>query len=279
MQPASAQPESTQPDIFVGGAMRSGTTLVHRLLCTAPGMNDFVAEAHLLRELLALYKRAITLGESAIEPFFPDPESCKRYFARCVDELLNAARARHNPDGPLVLKNPELTMYFPELAALQPQARFVLVVRDPRDCVASMSVVAERAATAGAAPPMPDMADGTKGIATLFLKYYANVITSALMRDPERLFTIRYEDLVTNPRETIIRLSLWSGLNIDADAIERPDAGDDVSIFGASLYGKKISDASIGGFARRLGAADVAAIVEITRSFMEFYGYEPRPAA
>ncbi len=93
MQPASAQTEPGQTDIFVGGAMRSGTTLVHRLLSTAPNVNDFVTEAHLLREFLVLYKRAIALGEKALEPFFPDPEACKGYFARCVGGLLAAARA------------------------------------------------------------------------------------------------------------------------------------------------------------------------------------------
>jgi Sulfotransferase family len=170
-------------------------------------------------------------------------------------------------------------MYFPELAQLQPHSRFVLVVRDPRDTVASMRVVAERAASAGAPPPMSDMADGTKGTATLFLKYYANVIASGLMRDPRRLLTVRYEDLVTNPKEWVARLSLWSGLDISPDAIERPNAGDDGSIFGAGLYGEKISDTGIGRFARRLSTDEVAATEEIARGFMEFYGYRPRPAA
>jgi len=255
--------------------MRSGTTLVHRLVCTAPDVNDFVAEAHLLRELVALYKGSTALGEALLEPFFSNSDDCERYFARCVDKLLATARERHNPGGALILKNPELTMYFPELALLQPDAQFILVVRDPRDCVASMSVVAERANMAGAPLPMGEMADGIEGMAVLFLRYYANVISSELIQNPLRLLTVRYEDLVTNQQELLARISLWSGLDINPDAIQRSDAGDDGSIFGATLYGEKISDNSIGGFAKRLSAEDIEIVEKTTHNFMQFYGYEP----
>jgi hypothetical protein len=255
--------------------MRAGTTLVQRLLCTAPDVNDFVPETHLLRELVALYKNSMAIGATAFEPFFDGPDGCTRYFAGCVANLLRAARDRHNPDGPLVLKNPELTMLFPDLATLRPTARFVVVLRDPRDCVASMKVVAERATAAGRKMQMPEMADGAAGMAALYLRYYANTIVSPLARDTSRLLFIRYEDIVTDPVDALSKLSLWSGLDLRPDAIAAAEAGDDGSVFGASLYGKAISNEAIGNFETRLDAAEVAAIESATGPFMETFGYDP----
>lgn len=253
--------------------MRSGTTLVQKLLCTAPDVNDFVPEVLLMREMLVLYRNSMALGAAAWEPFFADGDGCTRYFADCVNGLLQAARDRHNPKSALVLKNPELTMVFPELAQFRPAAKFVTVVRDPRDCVASMKVVAERTHKAGKKPPMPEMSDGAEGMASLYLRYYANVIASPLIHEPDRLLFVRYEDIVTSPAVAVAKLSLWSGLDIRPDAIAGTAAGDDGSIFGARLYGQKISEDAIGNFRKRLDPTEIAAVETVTAEFMETFGY------
>lgn len=253
--------------------MRSGTTLVQRFLCTAPDVNDFVPEVRLLREMVSLYKTSMTLGAAALEPYFADADACTHYFAACIGDLLQATRDRHNPQGALVLKNPELAMIFPELAQLRPTAKFLIVVRDPRDCVASMKSVAERARAAGQTPPMPEMANGAAGMATLYLRYYANVITSPLIREPDRVLFIRYEDIVTSPAAAEATLSRWSGLEFRLDAIASATAGDDGSIFGSSLYGRPISKEAMGSFRNRLDSAEIATVESVTAKFMETFGY------
>lgn len=273
MNEHAANTDPGHGDIFVGGAMRSGTTLLQRVLCTSPAVNDFVPEAHLLRELVALYKSCREAGDTVLQPFFSDRESCHRYFSAGVLALLAIARERHNPGGPLVLKNPELTMWFPELSTLLPNARFAMIVRDPRDCIASMKVVAERARKAGSPPPMPEMARGMEGFAALYLKYYAPLMNSALFGDRLRFFSLRYEDLVSGADTCVAALELWSGLDIDAAAIGDSAAGDDGSVFGSALYGRRISAGSVGNYRNRLSADEIAVIEKVAGDFIEFFGY------
>ena len=121
--------------------------------------------------------------------------------------------------------------------------------------------------------PIPEMGDGIEGIATVFNRYYAPVFTSDLIRDSRRILLVRYEDLVTNAASTVARLSLWSGLDIEPEAVANGDGGDDGSIFGASLYGKKISRDAIGNFRTRLDAADIAVVEKVTSQFIETFGY------
>jgi len=273
MQPTPESPITTGPDIFVGGSMRGGTTLAQRLLCTAPEVNDWVPEVHVLRDMVVLYRHCMNRRPAAREPFFAEADDCTRYFTGCVDDLLQIVRDRHSPNGRLVLKNPELTQYFPELAELRPNVQFVIVLRDPRDVVASMKVVAERAIAAGEPVPMPEMADGAAGMATLFLRYYANVIRSPLVREPDRLMFVRYEDIVTDTTTAVAKLSLWTGLNIRPDAVGNASGGDDGSVFGARLYGKPISNDAIGSYRERLDAAEIAAVESVTAEFMKTFGY------
>lgn len=273
MQPVPETPTATYSDIFVGGSMRAGTTLVQRLLCTAPDVNDWVPEVHVLRDLITLYRHSMSRRARAREPFFDSTRECADYFARCLDNLLRIVRDRHNPNGKLVLKNPELTRYFSELLQLHPTVRFVIVVRDPRDVVASMKVVAERAKAAGEALPMPEMSNGIEGMATLYLQYYRNVIASPLVHEPDRLIFVRYEDIVAETATTVAKLSLWSGLELQPEAIARSAAGDDGTVFGASLYGKHISTDSIGNFRTRLDPTETAAVESATSNFMETFGY------
>jgi hypothetical protein len=254
--------------------MRSGTTLVQRLFCTAPDVNDLVPEVHVLRDMITLYKHTMNRRPCAREPFFSDTEECMQFFAHCVDDLLRIVRDRHNPNGMLVLKNPELTRYFPELLKLHPAVRFVIVVRDPRDVVASMKVVAARARAAGEPLPMPEMADGIKGMATLCQQYYRNIFASPLVRDPERLTFVRYEDIVTDTTATVEKLSRWSGLEIRPQAVAGDNGGDDGTPFGAHLHGQKISSDSIGNFRTRLEPAEVTVVETVAEKFMKAFGYE-----
>lgn len=254
--------------------MRSGTTLVQRLFCTAPDVNDWVPEVHVLRDMITLYRHVMNRRPDDREPFFSDTDECTRYFARCLGDLLRIVRDRHNPNGMLVLKNHELTRYFPELLELHPTVRFVVVVRDPRDVVASMKVVAARARAAGEPLPMPEMADGIKGMATLCQQYYRNIFASPLVRDPDRLTFVRYEDIVTDTTATVEKLSRWSGLDIRPEAVASANEGDDGTIFGARLNGQKISSDSIGNFRTRLEPAEVTVVETATEKFMKAFGYE-----
>ncbi|MBT5494246.1 MAG: sulfotransferase [Alphaproteobacteria bacterium] len=271
--PTAAATESRAGDIFVGGAMRSGTTLVQRILCTDPSANEALPEVHVIREFVSLIDQC-QQNVGNLAPVFEGKEDLLGFGSELVDVLLQRIRSRYgSDDSPLILKNPELTRRFAFLSELRPSARFVIVLRDPRDGVVSMRRVIQRAANLGVA----DAADGDSAsigkLAHVFLSYYAPLADLEFLKHHDRYCVVRFEDLVQHPVEIIQRLSFWTGLSLDTALEEVTSGGDDGSIFGAEFYGKPITAAAVGRYKTDLSAAEIEQVEKISGFFLERYGY------
>jgi hypothetical protein len=92
-------------------------------------------------------------------------------------------------------KTPSFFRMIPVLAGLYPDARFVHVVRDGRDVYLSWRKM--------------DSSRKNLSVAALEWVYKVKTVQKGFMRlTPERQFSVRYEDLVTNPKR-------WLGLTCD----------------------------------------------------------------
>lgn len=126
--------EPKNDPVFVCGFLRSGTTLVGRILDAHPAFE-------VLDEPDALDRHAIPVLTEATGVAFPDPTRASR-------EALGLARAAYEArmcalvgasDRTLVDKQPALTIRLPFIARAFPRARIVVCVRDPRDaCLSTM---------------------------------------------------------------------------------------------------------------------------------------------
>jgi len=142
--------------IFVGGSQRSGTSMLLRLLCTHPTCNRPAKESSYLRTLLQAYRHGRNDFDNDTQAYFHSFESFKQFNQTIVNTIVENL-AELNPKTPdvevdtVVTKEPHMTMFFPELHELLPAAHFVLIVRDPRDIIASMVDVGERMKRQGTA--------------------------------------------------------------------------------------------------------------------------------
>ena len=186
--------------IFVGGCMRSGTTLVQRLLCAAEGASPLAAECQYLTALLELREGWAPRYDEFLKDYFADPAAFDGFSRKLVDEFIAAAFARFRPASTLVLKNPELSRHFPVLARWYPAARFVLVVRDPLDTIASIAKVAQRHHETGVASLIATYRHDMARMSALYKHYYEPVMRSGREFD-DRLLVLRYEDLVAQARQ------------------------------------------------------------------------------
>lgn len=110
------------------------------------------------------------------------------YFRENVQTLIDQA-VRFNPKADaevLILKDPGLSLYLPDLKALLPPHKLVALVRDPRDVVASMKNVTIRKRERW------NLIKTTEEL----MNYYARII-SYQQRNDEDFLVVRYEDLVT----------------------------------------------------------------------------------
>lgn len=175
--------------ILISGPPRSGTTWLNRELCVGREMFPFLPECSLITQQIELYSRTINYCDAhRFAAYFADEEGARIYYRENVGRLIDmAARLNRGPEmTTLVLKDPGLSLYLKEAKAVFPPHKLVLLMRDPRDVMASLKRVVHRKQVAW------DM----EAEATQLFDYYFHIGNYQQQADQDTLL-VRYEDLVS----------------------------------------------------------------------------------
>jgi len=205
--------------VFVGGSMRSGTTLLQRILCTAPGSNPLIAECHYLAMLLDQHAVLGGSFDAMLADYFESPQSFADHMRSRAAAFVKMTLERHRPTRALVLKSPELTRNFPTLAEWFPAARFIVMMRDTRDIIASMLDVGERHRAGNVPSFFVESGRDMAALVRLYRSYYAP-LGRAWRRLAARTLILRYEDLVRDPATSLSRLADFTGLGLCAEHVK-----------------------------------------------------------
>ena len=203
--PASAQP------VFVAAALRSGSTLMALMLdrnpaMLNPGEFDFLfdslgvdgglAEAERMsaqdHDQFLVNNRIYQSKGIRFQPGQPVAERIRRYVA----EL-------QRPDRVLTLN---IHRNFRAALALFPQARFVHLVRDPRDCARSAIGMGWAGNVFFGTRPWLDAEQSWERVRPLLA--------------PEQFIELHYETLVSEPAATLERLCCFLGVPYTADMLD-----------------------------------------------------------
>lgn len=129
--------------IFVGGCPRSGTTLVQRVLDCHPqiyGGPEFVFVPRIVN-LFQDMQGTIRLG-AGLDAILDEEDLVHAFRSLLVALLL--PKLQTEEVSYLSEKTPNNALAFPWMEECVPEARKILVVRDPRDVVSSMLEVGRR---------------------------------------------------------------------------------------------------------------------------------------
>lgn len=199
---------------FILGRERSGTTLLRSILHQHPHV-VVPPESTFIWDLWPIYKRVRSWPDDKAKQFAKDLRLDPRFKFWDIDEKLLLEKLSNLPetstyaevcqhvlssytnnevehDGSemwLGDKNPVYVEYVPFLLQLYPKARFVCIVRDYKDSLASIW-------------PTGFEARWTAGICHKWVRCYED-LQHWREKLPEQFDTIRYEDLVTQPREIL----------------------------------------------------------------------------
>ena len=245
---ARGAPPPKEGAIVILGFWRSGTTLLHELLCVddrlsypttyaclnphhfvftqARALARFGGKVRRVQDKMAIGLASpqedefalLCLGARSPYEALLAPRNFAQTFALADPGDLSPEEARYwrktfkeflrgvsfvSGRKPLVLKSPAHSYRVPVLRELLPDARFILIVRDPYEVFESM-VRAYRALTQkfGLGPAMSD--DEVRSVILSERKRFEAKLLSGVSGLPEhRLAVVRYEDLVQNPLQVI----------------------------------------------------------------------------
>ncbi len=268
---------------FVGGCQRTGTTLLQSVLCTDETTNPLIYESFLLLHLVEAYAKGKPHYEVRGKDYFADAEAFRAFHRQWVTAFLETTRNRYAPAANLVLKEISLSKLFPLLHELVPGAKFLLLVRDPRDTIASLVKVGERMGAAGRQNVF-DRQDMSR-----LAEYYKSFYRPCLkIQDPKfrrNLMIVKYENLVANTETELDRIRNFTGLELkDFRAnqawkrsrvdFEELKAWDLHRPWDSDLWGKKLSPTRVGSYAEVLTDDEVRTLARECADVFHVFGYD-----
>jgi protein-tyrosine sulfotransferase len=271
---------------IIGGAMRSGTTVIHRCLCTGKNTNPYISESWFLADLMRIYRWNLTRYDTRNLDQFGDVENFKNLIWSDVREYLSYVSIKYHDPEVLMLKHPELTYHFVELYSVFKEFKFIAIVRDPRDVVASMIKVKNKHEENSIISPQTETKT-IKGQCSAYLNYYINLLKySEQMKS--RLLFIKYEDFVTNPSVELNRVTEFTGASYDTsiateflpehakspNLIKENRLKDNFSgAFWSDDYQKSITSKNIGQYKNILNTSEIREIENLLGAFGVKFNY------
>ena len=198
--------------IFVGGAPRSGTTLVQNMLDSHPEIAGPPEFLH-LPQIIELHRKMKQSLPKERDPSGRPEVDVDRCVRRMIVDFLLPYADRAGCHF-LSEKTPENVLAFGDLLDLFPAARFIHVVRDPRAVVASLLGVARRSRAKQLRPPSHTT---NVVLATEYTRRCLDAGFRASARAPDRVYTVVYERLVEEPGHETQALCNFLGLPWSTD--------------------------------------------------------------
>jgi hypothetical protein len=161
---------------------------------------------------------------------------------------------------------PDHLLYMEEIKRQIPDALFIHIIRDGRDV--ALSYVKQ-----GWSYPLPWDRDECLGVAGLYWEWVIRKGREQGKRLGADYQEVRFEDLITNPRETLSRLGLFIDHDLDYDRIKRAGIGS-VSQPNSSFAGE--SEEIFNPVARwktKMPPEQIAAFEELIGDFLLELGY------
>lgn len=255
--------------IFIGGAGRSGTTLLRTMLDAHPSL-------HCPPEL-KLVPIICSLRDGWMNGIGPQLEDAG-VSASVIDDAMKAfvetfLLGASQPGTRLVEKTPPNVLVFGYLGQLFPDARFIHVVRDPRAVSRSLASM--------------DWFDSVSGEPLWYTRdipnaasYWAQSVMHGLRQEVEvagRVHRVRYEELVQQPRTVMEGLLSFLGEPFDERVLAHEQGDLKLSISEASTEAvqEAVHARRVDAWRDEMTPEEIRAVEDGREALMDHLGYAP----
>lgn len=247
MQTIKSDPLSFQP-IFVCGAPRTGTTLMSALLSTSLQVNPFAAECEYLTSFIHSYVVGRDRYDIHTNCFFDSYDDFLRFQGNMSKKVLTHYWQSLGEPPSLVLKDPGMTRYANLFLNFIETSKMVMMIRDPRDVVASRIQIELRRIGSEDVEQVADYV--IDAVCEQYNYCYEFVLKHATEMQPRTLF-VQYESLAAG--KGLDSLRAFSGLqDIELERLwQRRVSGWQRKTYeewSSSLNGTPLSKASVASY-------------------------------
>lgn len=206
--------------IFVGGAPRSGTTLVQRILLSHPAITGG-AEFSNIQEIVKLYNRIIYFHNEGRIDNITSVDNIKKSFVNFIKNLFYELD-KNDEFIYISEKTPSNIDVFNELMDISDNYRFVFVLRNPFDIIASMLEVGKGMKKKKIKPIY-----FTRNIinATNYTYNCINKGVNLSAKFSNKVILVKYEDVIINKEREAKKMFEFLNLN-SVDAINSTEITD-----------------------------------------------------
>lgn len=279
-----------QQIVFLGGAMRSGTTVIHRALCTSENSNPYISESWFLYDLMRLFKWNLSRYDVRNKDQFGDRNNLKTLIFNNFRSYFSIVSAKYNDPQVLFFKHPELTEYFLDLSEEFQDMKFIIIVRDPRDVISSMIEVSKKHEKENLISPQSRLQSVTD-FCNSYIKYYKALKDTQKFKG--RLILVKYEDFMSNPQSSLERITNLTGAKFDLNIASEYSIDESTSLnfdkelrltdpissaFWSDLYTQKLSTERIGAYKKNLQKDQIKTIETTLMKFGSAFGYWKEPS-
>lgn len=272
--------------IFIGGCPRSGTTLVKRIVNAHSQIYCGPEFGHLpnICNQYELMKKGIV--SDRIKAYCSE-EQLKDYFKEFILNFVNPTLAK-NRAFYFAEKTPDNILVFFTLHELFPKAKFIHVIRNPLDVVASYLRVGARSNKDP--QQFPHFYSARHAAA-----HWVKTVNSLWGRKDkfneipfqQRYLELRYEDIVENTKETVSSLCMWLGVEFEPALISIGSASSsagDPSSFGDVFYTedeyfRPIDSSRVSSYKKTLTHFQISEVMEVAGKLMLSKGYRDPEAS
>lgn len=278
---AAAKRRSTAP-VFVVGCPRSGTTVLYHMLLSAGGFAVYRTETNVFnllvprfggmrsredrQKLMAEWRNSLLFDVSGLDA----DEITRQIVEECHNggdflRLMMGEIARKQGVSRWADCTPEHLLYMEEIKREIPDALFLHIIRDGRDV--ALSYLKQRWAY-----PLPWDHGEQLSVAGLYWSWIVNRGRECGRRLGASYQEVRFEELVTHPKETLARLGKLIDHDLDYDAIQRVGIGS-VSEPNTSFGSEHGAFDPVGRWHTKMSAQELAKCEQLIGDRLQELGY------
>lgn len=263
---------------LIGGSQRTGTTLLQSILCSDQLTNQFIGEASYFRALIDSYLVGQNEFEASEKYVFKSLAKLQQFSRHMLESYLKVLSDSHPSAQHFILKEPHLSFYFSIIFQLLKEVKFLIMVRDPRDTLASMLQVKNKLI----AQNMSHFFVQASFIQLIqhYNSFYQHTLGIENSSFQVKCLYIKYEDLVSFTDATLNKVRLFTGLPLKVFNKKEPwteeasNSFQTPSAWVTPNYFKGINTDSIGLYKKTLKASELYQIQQECRWIMDKFGYE-----